>query len=147
MCVCLLTEWGFLRRDGPQSGAGNRLESEPSCPDSLISSLIHGLTAGSTRAHTHRHRRTHTYTVSSKVQNERKEYIQSQWHWHQLVSLRDDGSISTFLASHPLLGNDPLHFTDPVVLNTPSPHSNAGIDLILSVVNDRAKKTYHASCC
>lgn len=52
MCMRLLTEWGFVERDGPQSRAGNRLESEPACPDSLISSLIHGLTAGSTRAHT-----------------------------------------------------------------------------------------------
>ncbi len=70
VCVCLLTEWGFVERDGPQSGAGNRLESEPPCPDSLISSLIHGLTAGSTRAHTHLHKDTHR--ASSKVQKETK---------------------------------------------------------------------------
>lgn len=64
MCVCLLTEWGFVERDSPQSGAGNRLESEPPCPDSLISSLIHGLTAGSTRTHIYTHTLVHRHTQS-----------------------------------------------------------------------------------
>lgn len=55
ICVCLrlLTEWGFVEGNCTQSGTGNRLESEPPCPDSLISSLIHGLTAGSTRTRRH----------------------------------------------------------------------------------------------
>lgn len=84
VCMCLLTEWGSVERDSPQSGAGNRLESEPLCPDSLISSLIHGLTAGSTRAHTHTHTQTHPHKASSKVQKETKEFVQTHWCWHKL---------------------------------------------------------------
>lgn len=108
MCVCLLTEWGFVERDSPQSGAGNRLESEPPCPDSLISSLIHGRSAGSTRAQRHtepaprsKRRRKSTHRHPDAGTNTRKCHHQGEFLMkHFLI----------YLASCILLGSDPSYF-------------------------------------
>lgn len=117
MCVCLLTEWGFVERDSPQSGAGNRLESEPPCPDSLISSLIHGRSAGSTRAQRHtepaprsKRRRKSTHRHPDAGTNTRKCHHQGEFLMkHFLI----------YLASCILLGSDPSYFrTSPPISST-----------------------------